>query len=112
SQAGTWSSMATGGYGGSYRYAPGGDGGTQATWQYTGLPQGTYDLAMTWVSAGNRATNAPYLVYDGTTLLATVPVNQQIAPAGLSSGGTTFQSLGRFPVASGKLRVVLGNGAN
>ena len=68
---------------------------------------------MTWTAYSNRATNATYQVFDGTTLLGTVQVNQQLAPSyGLTVGGTPFQSLGQFTISSGTLKVVLSDNAN
>jgi subtilisin family serine protease len=111
-EAGTgWFSW-PGGYGGNYRYSAAGTGSNTATWQATGLAAGNYQVQATWRAEPNRATNAPYRIYDGTTLLATVRVNQQLAPSGTSVNGFVFQSLGTFAVTSGTLRVVLGNDAN
>ena len=45
-------------------------------------------------------------------MLGTAAVNQQQAPSGTTFGGSTFQSLGRFPVSSGTLKVVLSDNAN
>jgi hypothetical protein len=68
---------------------------------------------MTWTAYFTRATNATYLVYDGTTLVGTVSVNQQVAPTGGQTlSGTTFQSLGHFTITSGTLKVVLSDNAN
>ena len=60
----------------------------------------------------NEASNAPFKVYDGSTLLATVTVNQKANPAGTQIGTSVFQSLGNFTIASGTLKVVLSNNAN
>src|SRR4029077_15741312 len=42
----------------------------------------------------NRATDAPYHVLDGNLELATVRVNQQLAPAGFAEAGAAWQDLG------------------
>ncbi len=111
--AGFWNTVAgAGGYNNDFRYAPAGDGSSTATWQQTGLAPGTYDVEVTWTNNGQRASNAPYRIYDGTTLLATVRVDQRQVPAGVAVGGSIFQSLGVFQVSSGTLRVVLGNDAD
>ena len=79
---------------------------------------GAYDVQMTWVAGANRATNATYLIYDGSTLVGTVPVNQQAAPSGgqvVPDGNGTnipFQKLGTFTINSGTLTVVLSDNAN
>jgi RHS repeat-associated protein len=84
-----------------------------ATWQLTNLEPGAYDVEVTWVQYANRATNATYDVYDGSTLLGAVVENQQVAPyGGQTVSGVAFQSLGRFTIDSGTLKVVLSNNAN
>jgi glucose/arabinose dehydrogenase len=113
SQSGTTWQTAGGGYGGGLHYAPAGQGEDTATWQFTGLLAGTYEVDATWTFApNNRASNAPYSVYDGNTLLATVRVDQRQAPAGSVVNGFTFQSLGAYHITSGTLRVVLSNDAD
>jgi ELWxxDGT repeat protein/autotransporter-associated beta strand protein len=109
-----WASFSDGtAYLGNERYIAPGTGANTATWQTTGLPSGLYDVEMTWVAYSNRATNATYSVYDGSTLLGTLQINQQLAPMGGSTvGGVPFQSLGRFPIGSGTLKVVLSDNAN
>jgi hypothetical protein len=68
---------------------------------------------VTWTTDIKRATNATYKIYDGSTLIATVLVNQQVAPAGGATvNGTPFQSLGTFSIRSGILKVVLSDNAN
>jgi ABC-type polysaccharide/polyol phosphate transport system ATPase subunit len=88
-----------------------GDGAQAASWQLDGLPRGTYDVQATWPPDPRGAYSAPYSVYDGPTLLRTVRVNQSIKPFGATAGGAVFQSLGTYPVHSGRLRVVLSNQA-
>ena len=92
------------------RYKPAGSGAEAATWTFTGLAPGQYRVSATWVPYANRADNAPYTVLDGATPLATVLVNQQQAPAGLSDAGTSWQDLGGpYTVISGSLTVRLGD---
>jgi hypothetical protein len=63
---------------------------------------------MSWFAYSNRNTNTTYAVYDGSVLLGTVQENQQLVPTGGATlGGTPFQSLGIFTIASGTLTVVL-----
>jgi hypothetical protein len=100
-------------YLGNERYAAPGVGNNTATWQTTGLAAGVYDVQVDWTPYINRADNATYKVFDGATLLATVQVDQQLAPqAGATVGGVTFQSLGRFSIGSGTLNVVLSDNAD
>src|SRR5262249_20995451 len=93
--------------------APAGTGASTATWQFNNLPEGHYDVQVTWPAGPNRASDAKYTVYDGATLLGTVVVNQQLAPTGGETvNGVTFQSLGDYNISSGTLKVVLSNEAN
>ncbi|WP_406696275.1 hypothetical protein V5E97_35330 [Singulisphaera sp. Ch08] len=111
-QSGPWSSFA-GGYGGTARYVGPGTGSSVATWQQTGLAPGSYEVQVTWLAGGNRASNAPYRIYDGNTLLKTVRIDQRTAPSGgVTSGGVTFQSLGSVVITGTTLRVELANDAD
>jgi hypothetical protein len=103
-----------GGYSGNYRYHSAGSGADTAGWTVTGLGTRSYTIAETWNASPNHATNATYQIYDGTTLVKTVTVDQTQTPTG---GGTfnnvPFQTLGSFTITSGTLKVVLldsGNG--
>src|SRR5262249_12226482 len=62
----------------------------------------------TWNASSNHASNVPYAIYDGSTLLRTVTVDQRPAPAGATTlGGVVFQDLAGVHITSGTLRVVL-----
>jgi hypothetical protein len=113
SQTAGWTFSAEG-YGATLRFATTpGDASAVATWMFAGVGNGTYEIDATWVFSGNRATDAPYRIYDGATLLATVRVNQQPEPSGTSYGGRPFQSLGTFTVTGGgPLTVTLAGDAN
>jgi hypothetical protein len=105
------------GYGGDWRYHAAGDGGSTATWTATGLTAGQYEVLVTWAPYGNRASNAPYRVYDGSAsggaLEGTFPINQQMEPrADATAGGRPFQRLGTFTITSGQLSVRLTDLAN
>ncbi len=108
-----WGSFSGGGYNGSLRVVAAGAGTNTATWTFTGLTAGTYSAAVDWLAdPNNRASNATYNIYDGSTLIATVVINQRQNPVGTSTGGVTFQSLGNFTISSGTLRIVLSDNAN
>jgi hypothetical protein len=113
SETGTWATETVNAYGGSERYATSsGTGQNTATWQVTGLPAGRYQVQVTWHAYGNEASNAPYAIYDGSTLLQTVTVNQTQAASGASFGGVPFQTLATLNITSGTLKVVLSNTGN
>ena len=110
--SGSWVSWTGGGLDGLYATAWGSGSSSAtatATWTFNVTP-GVYEVWATWQQAPNRATNSPYSVYDGTTLLNTVPVNQQNEAKGYYSGGDSWNTLGeRFQITGTTLRVTLTN---
>ena len=100
-----------GGYGGLNHYHAAGTGSNQANWT-TNLRPGQYRVSVTWLAAGNRATDAPFTVFDGSTPLATVRVNQQQTPADFTEGGLGWKDLGTFTITGNTLVVQLSNAAN
>jgi Calx-beta domain/Dockerin type I domain/HYDIN/CFA65/VesB-like, Ig-like domain len=103
-------------YGLDYEYHAAGSGNAAATWTFTALANGSYEVFTRWTAFVNRATNAPYAIIDGSAALGaalgTVQVNQQAAPAGDFSDGVTWQSLGTYSIGSNTLTVRLSNNAN
>jgi hypothetical protein len=81
-------------------------------WQFNNLAAGRYRVSVNWVPFSNRATDAPFTVKDGSASLATVPVNQELAPDDFTAGGVAWESLGEFTVSSGVLSVQLSDNAN
>ena len=107
SSTGLWdfSTGVPGYYGSDYLWTSGGDGSRTATWQFNIGTAGTYNVQAQWTAHSNRATNAPYTLYNNGILVAHVTLNQQI-------NGGQFNSLGTFALAAGTLQVVLDNGAS
>jgi hypothetical protein len=95
-----------------YTYHTAGTGTNWVSWTFDDLPDGTYQVFTRWSHFSNRATNAPYTVFDGAASLGTVSVNQQVAPAGDQTGDVVWQKLGNFTITSGMLRVRLTDAAN
>ena len=96
---------------GDYRENENGAGSDKASWEFGGLEAGWYEVLVTWGSEG-WATDAPYTVLDGETVLATVRVNQKNDPSGAVFEGVPWESLGVFSIASGALRVDLSDDAD
>jgi alkaline phosphatase D len=96
------------------RYSAKGIGADKASWTVGNLPAGAYEVFTCWAGSGttNRASNAPYAIYDGANALATVLVNQQVRPGSVTLGGVPWHRLGSFNVTSGTLKVVLSDNAN
>jgi glucose/arabinose dehydrogenase len=101
-----------GGYSGTIRYAAAGTGSETATWQLTALATASYDVQVTWPVYGGNASNATYQIFDGTSLVRTVTLDQRLAPVGTLVNGATFQSLGPVSLTSGTLTVVLSDNAD
>ena len=99
-------------YGLDYDYHAAGNGSSTASYTFTGLSPGSYEVYAKWIPFSNRATNAPFTILNGGTPVGTVIVNQQAAPVGDVSNGVTWQKLGTFDASSGMLVVRLGDNAN
>jgi subtilisin-like proprotein convertase family protein len=75
-------------------------------------PAGTYEVFADWTPSPDNATDATYSIYDGSTLLNTVHVDQTVSPSDASYGGVLWKSLGTYSTSSSHLTVVLGSEAN
>ncbi len=85
-----------------------GDGSAVAEWKFTGVPSGSYRVSATWLAHTNRATDAPYTIFDDNTPLDSVQVNQQLVPGDFVDEGVGWQDLGGpHEIASGTLTVQL-----
>lgn len=103
-----WVSLLVPGFQIDAQFAAAGSGDHRAAWTFPGLAPGQYRVWATWFPHPLLATNAPFLIKDGATTLAAVPVNQELAPAGLSEAGSDWRDLGTFTI-SGTLTVELSN---
>ncbi|MCS6851287.1 MAG: ATP-binding cassette domain-containing protein [Gemmataceae bacterium] len=99
-------------FGGSVRVAPAGDGAHRARWEFVGLEPGEYDVYASWVPQEDAAADAPFHLWDGPQHRATIRINQRVAATDKFIGGVAFRHLGRWPIQSGMLRVVLTNDAS
>ena len=99
-------------FGNSLRWNNGGSMGDKASWQFTGLEAGRYEVLATWGKNGSQATNAPYTVYDGAVAKGTVTVDQTEDPSGAFFSGSRWESLGPFSISGDTLRVELSDDAN
>ncbi len=77
------------------------------SWQASGVTPGSYLVQATWNASANHTSAAAYSIYDGSTLVQTVTVNQQLNPSGPIFGGVPFQTLASVPLTGGTIRVVL-----
>jgi hypothetical protein len=103
----------SGAYQGDQSTAAAGTGSKTATWTFTGLHAGaSYKVTATWRAVSGSASNAPFTISDGGTPVATVAVNEQIAPADFSVSDTSWKGLGTYTLTGNTLRVQLSNQAN
>jgi hypothetical protein len=101
-----------GGYQGDFRYSDKGFGNQTAAWNFTSLPDGSYQVWTTWKAANTRPSNAPYTISDHQGALATVRLDQRVAPDDLTADGGTWEELGTYNVLGGELHVVLSDDAD
>jgi len=83
-----------------------------ATWTFTGLAAGQYRVTITSPASPSYASDAPFSVFDGATLLRTVRVSEKQAAGDLAADGFRWQNLGTFQIQGGMLVVQLTNRAN
>ncbi len=75
-------------------YAHVGDGSMAAVWTFEDVVPGYYQVASLWREGSNRATNAPYTVYDGAVAVGTSRADQTKDPrADVLVDGVAFQFL-------------------
>ncbi|MDA1051398.1 MAG: tandem-95 repeat protein, partial [Planctomycetota bacterium] len=83
----------------------------EATWTFTGLATGWYQVATHWREHGSLATDAPFSIYDGDvttgTLRRATDVNQRLRPGDFQDQGAMWEELGAVFIASGTLTVRL-----
>jgi hypothetical protein len=109
--ADSWTTVTQGAFGGSHTSSSAaGNGSSTATWAMP-VTHGTYEVDVTWPASASLSASATYNIFDGSTKLSSVAVDQQLAPSGISYEGLNWQSLGSFTVAGTKLRVTLSNTA-
>ena len=112
-KSGSWSSVSGQGHQNDVHFSAGGSGADLATWTFTGLTAGQYRVSATWSTHSNRASDAPFSVFDNVTPLAAVAVNQELTPNDLSDAGSNWEDVGvPHNVLSGTLVVQLSDLAN
>ncbi len=67
--------------------------GQTATWTFSDVPAGWYQVQATWTESPDQVTDARYSIYDGDDLLGEPTVDQQTAPVGEEYEGSVWQTL-------------------
>jgi hypothetical protein len=109
--AGAWTKLTGVGYSNNAQWSAAGSG-TTATWTFSGLTPGQYQIAATWFGSALNATDAPFSIASGAQSLASVRVNQQRAASTFSSGGVGWQNLGTVTIVGNTLTVRLNSSAS
>lgn len=99
-------------FGGSVRYHAAGTGANSASFTFTSLEPGWYQVWATWTNGTNRAKNAPFTAWDGATNRGTFTVKQNVPPKDAFYAGRPWDLLGTVPVAGTSLEVRLTDSAN
>jgi hypothetical protein len=107
---GNWTNVPGYGHAADAKIVTNNNSGT-ATWTFPGLAAGDYNVATTWLNGNDRWNAVPYVIRDGSggPILATVPVDQTVAPVGPRFGGRPFANLGIVSVTSGTMVVEISN---
>lgn len=109
---GNWNDVVSYGYGGDAKAITPAIPGT-AVWTFNGLAAGDYELSATWLPGSDRATAVPYVIRDGIgAVLATIPVNQKLAPVGSVINGRPFAGLGTVTLNGESLVVEISSSGN
>jgi hypothetical protein len=111
-RSGSWTRVSNQGFEKDLDRAAKGTGTSSSTWSFPSLPNGTYQVFGTWNGASTQATNAPFTLYNGSTPVSTVKMNQRVASSGVSADGANWKLLGTVKVTGGRLNVRLSNAAN
>jgi hypothetical protein len=64
-----------------------------ASWQFSGVPAGWYQIEATWLPVSDRSTTAAYSISSGSVALGTFNVNQRQTPSGPVLNGCCWQVL-------------------
>ncbi|MBC8354927.1 MAG: S8 family serine peptidase [Planctomycetes bacterium] len=99
------------GYQGDEHFVAAGNGSATASWTFDVTP-GRYRVSSTWDPHANRADNVPYTILDGTTQVASVAVNQEVAPNDFTDAGGDWEDVATVDIFDTTLKVMLTNDAN
>jgi hypothetical protein len=108
-KSGVWTTITGRGVASDMNQAVRGTGSNNATWSFTSIPNGKYQVYGSWLGASTNATNAPFTLYNGSTPVATVRASQRVNSSGLTADGANWKLLGTVTVTSGRLNVRLNN---
>jgi hypothetical protein len=112
SSVGSWLYSSGQGHGGDVHYSALGSGNDVARWTFSVTP-GRYRVSASWFAHANRASDAPYTIFNGSNLLGTVRINQKVAPNDFTDAGSSWEDLGGpYDITGDTLAVELSDAAN
>jgi hypothetical protein len=111
-KSGTWSTITGRGVASDMNTAARGTGTNHATWSFTSIPNGKYQVYGSWLGASTNASNAPFTLYNGSTPVSTVRASQRVSASGTTADGASWKLLGTVTVTGGRLNVRLSNQAD
>lgn len=86
-----------------------GDGTQIASWHFTGLKPGWYQVLATWLPDDTYATDAPYTIKSGSDTLSSKQLNLQVTPSGEAYEGKPWESVDTVQITGDELTVELAN---
>jgi len=109
--SGSWTTVANG-FGGDHREAVGGNAQIdRATYTFSGLAAGTYQVAASWNITSGMSSLVPYQIYQGAAqpenMLRSMRTGHQTLPADFTAGGAAWRNLGTVEVSGNTLTVVV-----
>ena len=105
STSGAWTAAPGIGFKNDIHYSAPGNGTDVARWTFSVTP-GRYRVSATWGPHPDAATNTPYTVLDGSTVLGTVQVNREVAANDFQDANSWWEDLGTSYVITGNTLVV------
>ena len=102
---GNWTTLDETAYQNDIAFSAAGTGADRARWSFDVTP-GRYRVSANWSVHPNRATDAPYTVFAGSTQLGQVDVNQELVPNDLHTDGVAWEDLGGPYDVSGNMLVI------
>ena len=79
--------------------------GSYCQQEITGIPSGNYEVLITHPHFNGLGSNVSYEVYDDTTLIQTVQVNQQVACQEVQLNSHGWKRIVVMPINSGTLKI-------
>lgn len=89
-------------------YSPNG----RAMWRFFEITPGSYEIYATWSPLDGLANDAPYFVFDGPTMIATVKKDQKVAPQTMQKDGVAWESIGTYAITQNNVSIILSNSAS